>query len=111
MLNTEGVPFLVKNSDRIDVIENIVLFIPFGVFLFATLKRPNHSSGLTFLLTVFTAGLVSVVFEALQGFEPARDSAIFDVGSNGMGAAVGATSCWYWFLLVEKLRRTGRLVY
>ena len=111
MLNTEGVPFLVRNSDSIDVIANIILFIPLGGFLFAWLKRPDHSSALTFLFTVIAASLVSVVCEALQVFEPARDSAIFDVCSNGMGAAVGATSCWGLFSIVEKFRKTGNLVY
>jgi VanZ family protein len=110
MLNTGEVPFLVKNSDTIDVIENIALFAPFGVLLFAWLRGWFQSSELAIRLAVIAAGLVSVVCEAFQYFEPARYSAIYDVGANVIGAAAGAIGCWFGFLLAEKLRRRAKLV-
>jgi len=100
-LNTEGVPFLVKNSGKRDLMRNTVLFVPFGVFLFAWLRQRIESSALAIGLSVIVAGLVSVTCEALQYFEPARWSAIFDVGANVIGAALGATICRFWFWAVE----------
>ena len=110
MLNTGAVPYLVKNSNRIDIMANIAFFAPFGAFLYAWLQARIQSSTQAILCAVIAAGLVSVGCEAIQFFEPARDSAIFDVGSNVIGAAAGAISCWFWFLLAEKLRSTRKLV-
>ena len=108
-LETEGWPILVKTSNKRDVIQNIVLFFPFGFFIFAWLKIRIQYSTFAVVLAVLAASFMSIMCEALQFFLPTRGSSIFDVGANGIGAALGATVCWFWLLLVEKLKRpSGR---
>jgi len=103
--NTEGYRYLVNNSDIMDVIFNIVFFIPFGVFLFAWLQRFVHGAIMAVSLTILGAGAFSMTCEVIQFFLPTRFSAIFDVISNVVGAAMGATGCWFWFLQSRGLRR------
>ena len=105
--DTEGWPILVKTSNKRDVIQNIVLFFPFGVFLFAWLKMRIQYSAFAVVLAALAASFMSIMCEALQFFLPTRGSSIFDVGANGIGAALGATVCWFWLSLVEKLKSLG----
>lgn len=88
---------VVAESSRLDLVLNIVLFIPFGVFVFAALERRAYTAARTILLTVIGAGFVSAMFEVLQLFLSPRTSSIFDLGSNSAGALVGALACWCWF--------------
>lgn len=80
-----------------DLIRNVILFLPFGVIVFAAFVTRGMSSASAILLTVIGAGLVSATFEALQYFLEARLSSIFDFGTNTAGALLGALGCWYCF--------------
>ncbi|MGI9386258.1 MAG: VanZ family protein [Methyloligellaceae bacterium] len=82
-----------------DLVRNVILFVPFGFFVFAFAGRRYPSSWSAVLLTVIVASLVSAAFEALQFFLYARTSSIFDFGANTIGALVGAICCFCWFRL------------
>ncbi len=73
-----------------DLIRNLVLFVPFGVFVFSWVDRRVHSTALAILITAVSAGFVSATLEALQIFLASRSSSIFDFGANVVGAMAGA---------------------
>jgi hypothetical protein len=81
-----------------DLIRNVILFVPFGVFGFAFVERRTRSTTAAVLMTVIGASLVSAMCEALQIFLAERTSSILDLGTNAAGALVGAVGCYYWFL-------------
>jgi glycopeptide antibiotics resistance protein len=75
-----------------DALANVVLFIPIG-FLFQLARR---RSGWPSLLQALGFGvLVSAAVEACQLFLPGRVSSLIDVGTNGLGAVLGAAAAAY----------------
>jgi len=68
---------------------NVLLFVPLGVLLHHEGVRRRLPASRTAVLTVTIGLLISVVVESLQVFLPDRDSSLFDVGANTMGAIVG----------------------
>lgn len=94
-IDAEGKMTIPKDSRRQrptvrDLIRNLVLFVPFGVFVFSWVERRVHSTALAILITAVGAGLVSATLEALQIFLASRASSIFDFGANVVGAMAGA---------------------
>lgn len=75
--------------DTWDLVRNIILFLPFGLFGPAFVDRWTHSSALSAFLIVSAAAVVSVSCEALQFFEWERTSSVLDVVTNIAGAALG----------------------
>lgn len=106
IIDSKGHIALVKNWSRLDLILNVVLFIPLGAFLFAWLERHVQSPVLALLATALGTGIVSATCEALQWFLPTRDSSITDLGTNVIGSVVGAAACWCWFLVARQLQGT-----
>jgi hypothetical protein len=96
---------VVAESSRLDLVLNLVLFIPFGVFVFAALEKRAYPAARTILLSVIGAGFISAMFEVLQLFLSQRTSSIFDLGSNTAGALVGALGCWCWCWLQRRALR------
>ena len=94
-----------------DLINNVVLFVPFGVFVFAWLGRHSKSWVLSILITAVAAGLVSASCETLQLFLTTRESSISDLGTNVIGAIAGAAGCWFWFLQAGELQRIRKVSY
>jgi hypothetical protein len=76
-------------SWRVDVIANIIGFMPFGFVLcgFFALSRPR---GQAILISALVGGLLSLFVETLQYYIPQRDSSLTDVMSNTTGTLLGA---------------------
>jgi glycopeptide antibiotics resistance protein len=71
------------------VVLNVLLFVPLGILLHHQRVRRRLPGSRIVFLTVATGLLISVVIECLQVFLPDRDSSLFDVGANTLGAIVG----------------------
>jgi VanZ family protein len=68
--------------NTLDVIHNVLLFVPVGLLLFALTGRP--------VVAILSACVVSLGIEGLQfGLLPSRDPAVLDVATNTAGAALG----------------------
>ena len=78
-----------KSDGPLDIVLNVLLFMPFGFALGAQL-RSRGMSWLAALLYIWSVGaLVSYGIEFLQIYIPARDSGWEDVFTNSAGAAIG----------------------
>lgn len=93
-----------------DLIRNVILFLPFGVFGVAVAGRRTRSVPAAILLTVVAATVVSAGCELLQYFEDARTSSILDVFTNALGALLGALAYrgWQRFDRACDIRGPGR---
>lgn len=72
-----------------DIVDNLVLFIPFGIFVQASWTRAFPRAFALFL-TLLGALLLSCGIEWIQAYSPSRISSIQDVVCNLGGAAIGA---------------------
>ena len=97
-------------SSAWDLIRNVILFVPFGVFGFALVARRTRSAAAAIAVTVAAAFLVSATCEALQFFENERTSSILDLATNTGGALLGAFGYWCWLRLGGLRRWTGKPV-
>ena len=79
---------LVEETSAWDVVRNIILFVPFGLFIAASLRRTFRSTASTVLMTILIGTLVSAAFEGVQFFLAERTSSIFDVATNMVGTAL-----------------------
>jgi glycopeptide antibiotics resistance protein len=80
---------LVEETSVWDIVRNVILFVPFGLFVAASLKRTFRSTAATVFMTILIGTLVSAGFEGLQFFLE-RTSSIFDVTTNLVGTACGS---------------------
>jgi hypothetical protein len=76
----------------LDIIENIVLYLPLG-FLFQLARR--QAEFVSLLRALAFGVLVSAALEACQLFLPGRNSSLIDVATNGLGALMGAAMAAY----------------
>lgn len=74
-----------------DLVRNVILFIPFGVFVYARLNEKCLTPGWIVVVAMLIGGIVSAGFEGLQILIDERTSSIFDVAANSAGALIGAT--------------------
>jgi hypothetical protein len=81
-----------------DLIRNVILFLPFGVFGFLFAERRLRSAPWAVLTTYIAAALASASFEVAQYFLAVRTSSILDVAMNAVGALLGAAGYRYWWL-------------
>ncbi|MFW5681732.1 MAG: VanZ family protein [Phycisphaeraceae bacterium] len=72
-----------------DVLANLVLFAPVGVFLVWAL--PRHRWGLAWVRAVAVVALASWLLECTQSLSPSRVASLNDVVANTMSGALGAT--------------------
>lgn len=82
--------FLRGPSDPADIVNNIVLFMPFGVGLAWLLTERQKRWTIALILTVMLGMSLSLSVELLQLFLPTRTSTPFDVLTNTLGAGLGA---------------------
>ena len=90
---THGSPFLLGASEKakpLDILLNVLLFVPFGFGLAARVKKIGAGRLATVILTWAAGALLSYVIEFLQLFVPGRSSGWDDVVTNSIGAFVGA---------------------
>ncbi len=86
-------------GDAIDIVANVLLFIPLG-FLYR-LARRNASRHST-LTVLWIGALVSMAIESAQLFEVERYTSVLDVATNALGAWLGA-------LLVDRISTRVRV--
>ncbi|MBU0717700.1 MAG: VanZ family protein [Planctomycetes bacterium] len=72
-----------------DIISNLLLYLPLGVFLHWTLCRRMSGRLVATVLTLLLAAGLSGGVEGLQAYSPSRVSSIIDLASNIIGAAAG----------------------
>jgi len=78
----------------IDIILNIIGFIPLGFVLSATLIEINGTSKKrVVLMTVALCFIISLTIEIVQAWVPFRFSSMLDLMSNTSGSLIGALIC------------------
>lgn len=84
----------------IDIIVNIIGFIPLGFILSTTLFKFNVTSEKrVVLMTVASCFILSLTIEIIQAWMPSRSSSMLDLMSNTSGALIGVLI----YLLIVKL--------
>lgn len=74
-------------SDVVDVVANVIMFVPLGfLFRVGTHHHRRHST----LRVLWAGAALSLAIESVQLFEAERFSSPWDVGANAVGAWVGA---------------------
>lgn len=88
-----GSPFLLegwgKDADALDVLLNVLLFIPFGFGFAESLREHGRSRAAVFGVTLLAGALFSYSVELLQFYIPIRDSGWEDVVTNSTGSVLG----------------------
>lgn len=74
--------------NRLDVLFNVVAYIPLGLLL--ALMMPLHNRWWACLIACVCTFSLSILMEALQNFLPSRTASTFDVICNGSGGLLGA---------------------
>lgn len=85
------------------IVLNILLFMPWGFFMFLLLDHPDRPAFQTYLWTLLLAMAFSSLVEAWQYFLPTRVTDVNDIIWNGAGAMIGA--------IYGHLRRRVRVVF
>lgn len=81
----------VRNFSRLDVVSNVLLFIPFGFLLAGRgVWRRGRSWPVRIAVTGALAALFSSTIEVGQLFTPGRTASVIDVEADVAGALVGA---------------------
>lgn len=75
--------------ERADIVQNVLAYMPLGLFMAAALRR-RMASPSAFLLSAGTGALLSVAMESLQQFVPSRDPSVLDIALNIAGTCIGA---------------------
>jgi glycopeptide antibiotics resistance protein len=78
-----------KSHHSIEIIGNIIIFIPFGLLFHAAIRR-RYQSSVKMAAFVFILGLLfTLSIESFQYFLETRHSSMTDVTSNIIGTAFG----------------------
>jgi VanZ family protein len=100
--------FRLNRSYLLDILTNILGFIPFGFFFSACLwKSQSHSHYRLFMIPVLIAGGLSLLIELLQVYLPTRSSQLMDVICNTVGAGTGSTA-FLWIVRRQRLKVKGK---
>ena len=78
---------------RIDLLSNVLLYIPFGFLAFHAIRGRRHGVW-TWLGVVLAGTALSVCMELTQYFDEGRVTSMGDVYANAIGTAGGATAAW-----------------
>lgn len=78
-----------------DVIQNILLYVPFGFFAALALRRRRRDNSTNAGLVLFAAACLSAVAESLQLVLPGRVSSWVDLVCNIAGTACGVTAALF----------------
>jgi len=80
---------LAQHPSRGDMVANVLLYIPFGLFL--PLAFPTRIRAIARAIGATVAGLaVSMAIEIVQMYDVGRVPSLYDVATNTIGAATGA---------------------
>ena len=81
------IPFVSPPVKLRDIVQNVLLFVPFGYFL--AVRCDARWSKRCALAVVLVAAALSAALEALQLFVPERFPSTTDIVCNAAGAAIG----------------------
>lgn len=102
-LSSPPVPMPVVVALLMPMILNVLLFLPWGFFMFLLLDTPSRPTHRSYILTLITAAGFSFLVEASQYFLPTRVTDINDIVWNIAGAFLGA--------IVGHLRKRVRVAF
>ena len=89
-----GNSFNLSRGYIIDVVLNLIGFIPFAFILCATLIRVGGAFDKhAVLMTIAFCFSVSLALEILQAWIPSRSSSMLDLVLNTLGGCLGAFTC------------------
>ncbi len=74
----------------VPIIANVLLFVPWGFFLFLALYSDTRPTLQTYVLTILSGLTFTCAIEAWQYFLPSRVADVNDVIWNTVGASAGA---------------------
>ncbi len=78
-----------------DYLQNILLFIPFGISLALIFDRPQRQTLSILVIAGLSGAVVSTVVEVTQLFLPIRVSNLTDIIHNSLGSTLGGILyCW-----------------
>ena len=75
--------------ERADVVQNVLAYMPLGLFTVAALRR-RSGGGTALGLALLAGGLLSLTMESLQQWLPSRDASLADLVLNLLGTQLGA---------------------
>ena len=81
--------YLKNNSKYSDIIINILIFIPLGIFIHGMIGARYGITLKISLITLLVGTLFSLSIESLQYFSMSRNSSLIDVSTNMTGTAIG----------------------
>lgn len=88
-----------KRSDILDILLNILGFIPVGFFIALGISETRFNSRKqVYSITLLTCCGISILVEILQVYIPSRDSCLLDLFLNVMGACIGIFILYFAFL-------------
>ena len=91
------IPFEWGKSDILDVLKNILLFLPFGFGLASYLIRAKKLAGFkSLIITIVICFVFSYSIEVLQFFLPSRYPSLVDILSNSAGGILGLLCFLFW---------------
>jgi VanZ family protein len=91
----------------LDVILNVLLYVPVGALAFLTFARRRRSTAVALLLAVVLGFAMSVTVEMLQAYDRGRDAGGLDVITNTTGALTGALLALLFQPAIESLAARG----
>ena len=82
--------FKLNRSNILDMLLNILGFMPLGFFLAIGISETRfHSKKQIYILTILCGFLMSLIIELFQSFLPSRDSSMLDLALNVAGTFIG----------------------
>jgi glycopeptide antibiotics resistance protein len=96
--------------DVFDILNNFLLFIPFGILLFfliTQLKREKQRFSLW--IPVLSAAVISSSIESAQLFLPDRSASVIDIIANTCGALIGFCCISRWQFAKRGLTKISRM--
>ncbi|MCX5886321.1 MAG: VanZ family protein, partial [Proteobacteria bacterium] len=77
----------------VDILINIIGFIPLGFLFSVYLKRKRWIFRNFLILSVISGFTISLTIEVVQAFLPSRSSDMIDIVTNTLGTAIGFFVC------------------
>ncbi len=92
------------NLSKLDIVINLLMLIPVGIFSFYAIKKYNVALRLLFVTAI---GLCcGAMIELTQFVLPVpRSVQLSDVIFNGISTLIGALICWLYSIIIDKIRR------
>jgi len=79
-----------------DLVENVILFLPFGFGLAGLIRQKGFNGLGTVLIGAMVSSALSLTVETLQVFLPSRSSSVIDICTNTTGGFLGAIAFLIW---------------